>query len=156
MDETKDIPVTLMKVSQDDRYAGDFKKRRMLIWTLDFQLKGYFYGPIQKTGIIKIANTQFYIANTTPIRDSVGHVEVAEKFTIWPGLTANGTPVNYTGVAPAPNTALSPLDQLVTANSDFGYIEIIESVPVGVPRPMEGANTAQTTAQDALEEDEND
>jgi len=156
MDEFRDIPITITGVNQEDRYTGDFKSRRMLIWTLDFVLKGYIYGPVKKTGIIKIANTQFYIANTTPIRDSVGNVEVAEKITIWPGLDANGHPVNYEGLPPGPNNAVSPLDQSVTANSDFGFIEIIESIPVGVPRPIEGANSSVTNTQMAKEENEND
>jgi hypothetical protein len=156
MDETRDIPITITGVNQDDRYTGDFKSRRMLIWTLDFVLKGYLYGPIKKTGIIKIAQTPFFIANTTPIRDSVGNTEIAEKITIWPGLDANGHPVNYEGIPPGPNNAISPLDQSVTANSDFGFIEIIESIPVGVDRPIGGANSSVANTQMTKEENEND
>jgi hypothetical protein len=156
MDETKDIPVTITGCNQDDRYTGDFKTRRMLIWTLDFQLKGYLYGPIKKTAIIKIANTSFYIANTTPIRDSVGHTEVAERLIIWPGLDANGHPVHYDGPPPVPPELGSLPYTSVEANDDFVYIETYESVPVGVPRPMEGANTQQTAAQMIPEQDETD
>ena len=154
MDEVRDIPVTITGVSQEDRYTGDLKTRRMLIWTLNFQMKGYLYGPIRKTGIIKLANTSFYIANTTPIRDSVGNVEIAERLVIWPGMDANGDPVSYSGIPPGPAEAVSPLE--VEANDTFGWIETYESVPVGVPRPMEGANSSQTAAQMIPEEDEND
>ena len=156
MDEIRDIPITITGVSQDDRYTGDFKTRRMLIWTLDFVLKGYLYGPIKKTGIIKIANTSFYIANTTPIRDSVGNVDVAERLIIWPGLNANGEAVNYDGPAPAPEELGALPYTEVEANDAFGYIETYESVPIGVPRPMEGANTVETDTQLILEEDETD
>jgi T4-like virus Myoviridae tail sheath stabiliser len=156
MDESRDIPIVITGTTQEDRYSGDFKTRRMLIWTLTFQLKGYLYGPVKKTGIIKIANTSFYIANTTPIRDSVGHVDIAERLIIRPGMDANGHPLHYDGPAPIPDTVLTvPITQ-IDANSDFGYLETYESVPIGVPRPMEGANVAVTDAQRILEEDETD
>ena len=156
MDEIRDIPVTLTGVSQEDRYTTDFKTRRMLIWTIDFVLKGYIYGPIKKTGIIKIANTSFYIANTTPIRDSVGNVDIAERMIIWPGLNANGDPVTYDGPPPVDPTLEALPYTEIEADDDFGYIETYESVPIGVPRPMEGANTVETDAQLIPEEDEDD
>ena len=60
MDIVMDIPVILDDISIEDSYDGNFDKRRALIWTLEFTLKGYIYGPIKKTGIIKFANTNFY------------------------------------------------------------------------------------------------
>lgn len=155
MDETRDIPIVVLNINQEDRYSSDFKTRRMLIWTLEFVLKGYLYGPIKKTGIIKIANTSFYIANTTPIRDSVGNVEIAERLIIRPGLAANGAPVNYDGPAPVPEGISLPITE-IEANSDFGYLQTYESIPIGVPRPIAGANTQQTEDQMILEEDESD
>lgn len=142
MEETRDIPITLNGVNYEERYEGDLKDRRILIWTLDFTLKGYLYGPVKKTGIIKIANVSFYIANTTPISDSIGNTEVAERLIVTPGLDANGDPVNYSGPYPAITTSISIND--IDANSNFGYIETYEAVPIGVPRPIAGANTEQS------------
>ena len=41
-----DIPIVLNSVSQEDTYEGDFETRRALIWTLNFTMKGYFFGPV--------------------------------------------------------------------------------------------------------------
>jgi hypothetical protein len=61
MDITLDIPLVLISVSSDDTYDGDFETRRALIWTLDFTMKCYLFGPIKTKKIIKMANTNFFI-----------------------------------------------------------------------------------------------
>jgi len=142
MAETIDIPLTLNSVTKNDMYDGSFEKRRMLIWTLDLSMKGYLYGPIKQTGIIKIAHVPFYIANTTPISDSVGNVEISEKIIIWPGLDANGAPVTFSGAPPAPNNAIDY--SLIEADDDYGFIEEQYSVPYNIPRPVAGANSEQS------------
>ena len=126
LDITMDIPIIIKRVSQSDSYDGDFTKRRMLVWTLDFTLKGYFYGPVKKTGIIKIANTNFYFANTADIRDSVYNVDVAERVTVTPAMYANGTPLNTYGAA---NTATGGVPYTeIDAGEDFGYSVVIDSI----------------------------
>lgn len=45
--ETKDIPVILENVSYEDNYEGDFTERRTIIYTLSFNVKTYYYGPIR-------------------------------------------------------------------------------------------------------------
>lgn len=154
MNEVRDIPVVLQNVSKEDRYEGNFQTRRMQIWTLSFLMKGYFYGPVTKTGIIKVANASFYIIHTNKTEDSIGNTEVAERIIITPGLDANGAPVNYYGTYPA-NTISIPVAN-ITSNDNYGFIETYESIPIGVARPIGGANSSQTAAQTALEEDEND
>jgi len=84
-----DIPLVLISISSDDTYDGDFETRRALIWTLDFTMKGYFYGPIKNKKIIKFANVNFYIDGFDTAIGSSNTVE--ERVTIQPGLipTAN-------------------------------------------------------------------
>ena len=60
MNELKDIPIILNNISQEDTYTGDFKERQSLIWTLDFTLKGYLYGPVKTNPIIKYAIVNYY------------------------------------------------------------------------------------------------
>jgi hypothetical protein len=138
MNEIRDIPIVIGTPRKEDRYTTDLKTRRLQIWTIPFTVKGYFYGPIITTGIILTVNTSFYIANTANIADSVGNIDVAERFIITPGLDANGDAVHYYGPYPA-NTTSIPITE-IDANSSFGYIETIESVPIGVPRPVLMAN----------------
>jgi len=109
-----DIPVILNDVTLTDNYEGDFSKRRSLMWTLDFTLKGYLYGPVKNRGVIKFANTNFYVANTQDIRDAIGNTSVSVNIHTQPGLQANG--------APTSNAALSiPVNEIL-ATDDFGYV----------------------------------
>ena len=130
-----DIPVVLNSVNLDDVYEGDFKERRSMVWTLDFTLKGYLYGPVKTQKVVKFTNTEFftansttfgqifssntgfYIANTTQISDAVNSVPVAAYIQIQPGLTANGQPTS--------NAAASiPVTDII-ATDDFGYVTAI-------------------------------
>lgn len=50
----RDVPITLMSITMADDYEGEFEQRRSLIYTLDFNMKVQFYGPILKDqGVIK-------------------------------------------------------------------------------------------------------
>lgn len=111
-----DIPVILNNIGIDDTYEGSFEQRRALIWTLDFTLKGYIYGPIKKSGVIKFANTSFYIPNVPDgqLADAVGVTDPSERVTVRPGLTANGTPTSNLDIS----VALSEIE----ADDDFGFI----------------------------------
>lgn len=55
---TKDIPLILDKVTQNIQYEGNADVVRYVYWTLDFTMKGYFWGPITTPKIIRksIAN----------------------------------------------------------------------------------------------------
>jgi hypothetical protein len=54
LDIKRDIPFTLQSVTYTDDYEGDFTSRRVLIYTLDFTTKTFFYGPVNKdVGVIK-------------------------------------------------------------------------------------------------------
>jgi len=115
-----DIPIILNNISYTDNYDEDYKKRRAIIWTLDFTLKGYLYGPIKTGGIIKFINTNFYIPDeNTPIIDQVGSLDIAEKFTVQPGMYANGTPINYYGGAS--NTGTVAYSE-IEVSDDYGFI----------------------------------
>ena len=113
---TMDIPVILNKISFSDNYDGAFKERRAIIWQLDLTVKGYLYGPVKKTSIIKFTNTNFYIPEVEDgkLRDAVGVTPIAEKMTVQPGLTANGQPTSNVEIT-VPYTEIEPDD-------NYGYI----------------------------------
>lgn len=46
LNEKKDFPVVLNDVSYKDEYEGDYEERRTLIYTLQFTVKTYVYGPV--------------------------------------------------------------------------------------------------------------
>ena len=42
-----DVPIELQSVTSSDTYEGDFE-RRVQTWQLDFIIKGYLFGPVNK------------------------------------------------------------------------------------------------------------
>lgn len=118
MDIVMDIPLVLINVTPQDTYEGGFTDRRALIWTLDFNMKGYVFGPVKRSGVIKLANTNFYDATSfTDINDAVGESDVLENIRVRPGLTANGEPTS--------NSAESVAVSQISANDNYGYITVI-------------------------------
>lgn len=122
MNVIMDIPVILDNISIEDSYNGNFTDRRALIWTLSFTMKGYLYGPIKKSKVIKFANTSFYIptSNITDLRDAVGNTSPNDRVTVAPGLDSNGNPTS--------NASLSIDRNLIDADDDFGFVTNISGI----------------------------
>lgn len=111
-----DVPIELINVMINDQYEGSFIERKVLIWQLDFILKGYLYGPIKEKPIIKFVNTSFYSAtspNTT--------LNPVAKILVTPGLTTNGEPTS---------NSINSIDvNLIEVDDDFGYcVEIQDNL----------------------------
>jgi hypothetical protein len=101
MDIQHDIPITLMSNSLEDTYDGQFEENRQIIWTMNFMLKGFMYGPIVNKPIIKLSNTNFYIGNTSTTNT------IVERIKVTPGMDANGNPTsNSQNSIPAANIAV--------------------------------------------------
>lgn len=114
LDVKLDIPTVLLNVTSEDIYDGNYTERRSLVWTLDFSMKGYVFGPVKKSEVITLANVNFYSDGY----DST--LQPQERVTITPGLTANGEPTS--------NALLSIDRSLISANSDYGYITKYETI----------------------------
>lgn len=111
----QDIPLVLLNVTPQDTYEGNFEERRVITWTLDFIMKGYFYGPVRKSKTITLANTNFFDASLyDDIDNAIGNAQRVSGSTIEPGLTANGEPTS--------NASLSVDRNEITANSQYGFI----------------------------------
>jgi hypothetical protein len=125
-----DIPTVLQGVSLEDTYEGDFDTRRAIIWTLDFLVKGWIYGPITNSGLIKRTLIDFYTpfnsptanvstqfaANTLIKASEIGVSQKVERIRITPGLV-----VNSTGRFATTNSTASVAIDQITANDDFGF-----------------------------------
>jgi hypothetical protein len=59
--EKRDIPVVLENITMQDDYEGDYKTRRVLLYTLRFTAKTYLFGPVSSatSDIIKSASAAF-------------------------------------------------------------------------------------------------
>lgn len=49
------LPITLTSVTPVDTYSGDFRDRRVIEWTLTFDMKVNFHGPVRSSVIAKEA-----------------------------------------------------------------------------------------------------
>lgn len=105
-DNVTDIPLVLDAVEIEDTYEADFIARRVLIFTLNFTMKCYFFGPITESKIIKLATVNLY-ADTTA---NTGIVTTSVR----PGLTADGEPTSNLELS----VALSQIDE----DDNYGFI----------------------------------
>jgi len=109
IDMSVDVPTVLNDITTEDTYEGDFATRRALIHTLNFTMKGYIFGPIRTSGVIKRSTINTNLIDGTSTSSTV---------TVDPGLTANGTP---TSVA-SNSVDRSQIDQ----NDNYGFIEDVD------------------------------
>ena len=66
LNEVRDIPVVLDNIDMTDDYEGNFDTRRALIYTFNFTVKTYLYGPVSDiTGDIIKKVTVGYVAGGT-------------------------------------------------------------------------------------------
>ena len=70
--EKRDVPIVLQDVSYDDQYEGDFQSRRVIVWTLNFEMKTYLYGSIGKSEIIRDVRARTYITDDGQVDVNVG------------------------------------------------------------------------------------
>ena len=83
VDGPRDIPIVLDSINVEDSYEGSFETRRAIIWTLDFTMKAWLYGPTKNGKIIKFAEANILDSDTSNVYATV---------TAQPGLLANGSP----------------------------------------------------------------
>jgi hypothetical protein len=56
----KDIPITMTGISNSVEHEGGFDAVRYVNWTLTFTLKGYYYGPVTQSKIIREVDVNFF------------------------------------------------------------------------------------------------
>ena len=93
-DLKEDIPITLQSVDFSDDFEGDVASRRTIIYTLTFEMKANFYGPIADKNVITKAIPKIDI-------DSVGIAD-SDYLTI----------------------TVTPTPSGVSADSDYGFSEV--------------------------------
>ena len=121
-----DVPTILVGVAVDDTYEGDFIARRALVYTITFTMKGWFFGPVKRAGVIKRTQVDLgvvYAANTAidPLlgaeqpgisNEDIKRTGRSSRIVLTPGQFANGSPTS--------NSALSVNYLTISANSDYG------------------------------------
>lgn len=109
--EPFDVPLILNSVANEDLYEGSYEERSSVIWTLNFTMKAWFFGPVRDKGLIKFVDVSMFDglnADRKPF----------ERITVQPGLTANGEPTSNIDET-IPYTEIN-------IDDDWGIITIIE------------------------------
>ena len=95
----EDIPIIIQTVNFQDDFEGSVEQRRTIIYSIDFEMKISFHGPIETSGIIRQADAALFDINAG-LRDSDLGLE-----------TIRVTP--------------NPIDTIGLADSDFGFTTTI-------------------------------
>lgn len=61
-----DIPIYLNSVSSEEDYEGDFQTRRSIIFTLNFTMKSYIFGPVKTYAEIRKMNAKMFDFDYVP------------------------------------------------------------------------------------------
>jgi hypothetical protein len=110
--EPLDIKLILNDVTSEDIYETDFKSRQTLLWTLNFTMKAFFYGPKRDASVIKFIDVSMFEGDSdTPF----------ESIKTRPGMTADREPT--TNLADT-----IPIEQ-IDFGDDWGIITYFEDVP---------------------------
>lgn len=117
-DQLTDIPIIIGNINIQDTYDEAFTERRTLIYTINFTMKGYLYGPVTQSKLVKITEINYNtpIDITTPVTKVVP-IEVQSGR---PGLDANGNPTTLLA-----NTI--PYSQ-INETDPYGYI-VTKNIP---------------------------
>jgi hypothetical protein len=108
------LPLVLNSVNQEELYEGDFTSKEYVIWTLEFTLKGFLYGPTSDSKVIKEIFINFELPSGDITTAVIGTTSVEEHIYVRPGLTANGQPTS--------NSAASVPVQDINATDAYGFI----------------------------------
>jgi len=118
LDVVLDIPVALVNVGVEDTFETGIDESRRIIWTLNFSMKTYLFGPIKRSGTIRISDTNFFdatVTGDTDIDNAVNNTAILETLNTIPGQLANGTATS--------NAAASIPARSIAANTDFAFIQ---------------------------------
>ena len=86
--EKRDTPVILDNVSFTDDYEGDFSTRRILIYTFNFTVKTYLFGPISEStdGLIRKVQVDMYAdTDTTTAKREMRYKVQPDPYNVNPG-----------------------------------------------------------------------
>ena len=108
------LPLVLNDVGQEELYEGDFTSKEYVLWTLEFTLKAFLYGPTNDSKVIKEVYVNFDIPSGDITDASIGNTPTAEHIYVRPGLTANGQPTS--------NVAASVPVANISASDAYGFI----------------------------------
>jgi len=149
---TREVPIILNSSTSDIVYEGDKdSETRMIIWTLNFTVKGFIFGKITETGLIKTSITNVlsaitptdivvfnlatpgigtYQAGETVYQGySAGTATATGKVVVWKNNTLHLTNINGNFVSSAPIWGY-----ISNANYNFTGYNVVSKQPVDLSK----------------------
>ena len=102
-DLTEDVPITLTSTNFSDDFEGAIEQRRTIIYTLSFEMKVNFYGPLNTSKIIREVSNNLFIMDSA--LDSGDYLKTIQ---------------------------ITPTPSGVSADSDYGFNEVDSDNPSNV------------------------
>ena len=99
-DLTEDVPITLTSTNFSDDFEGAIEQRRTIIYTLSFEMKVNFYGPLNTSKIIREVSNNLFIMDSA--LDSGNYLKTIQ---------------------------ITPTPSGVSADSDYGFNEVDSDNP---------------------------
>lgn len=109
-----DIPLILNGITNEELYEGSFEERRSVLWTLNFTMKTWYFGPEKKNPVIKFVDSDIFTTSAVPSDPEVG-------VNVYPGLSANGSPETD------PDLTIPYTD--IEYDDDWGVVKVITNYP---------------------------
>ena len=102
-DLTEDVPITLTSTNFSDDFEGAIEQRRTIIYTLSFEMKVNFYGPLNTSKIIREVSNNLFIMDSA--LDSGNYLKTIQ---------------------------ITPTPSGVSADSDYGFNEVDSDNPSNI------------------------
>ena len=102
-DLTEDVPITLTSTNFSDDFEGAIEQRRTIIYTLSFEMKVNFYGPLNTSKIIREVSNNLFIMDSA--LDSGDYLKTIQ---------------------------ITPTPSGVSADSDYGFNEVDSDNPSNI------------------------
>ena len=102
-DLTEDVPITLTSTNFSDDFEGAIEQRRTIIYTLSFEMKVNFYGPLNTSKIIREVSNNLFIMDSS--LDSGDYLKTIQ---------------------------ITPTPSGVSADSDYGFNEVDSDNPSNI------------------------
>lgn len=112
--EPIDIPMILNSVTNEELYEGSFEERRSVLWTLNFTMKAWYFGPTREKKYIKFVETDTWAQSDETLPPE-------QSLYVYPGLTADGTPSSD------PDNTI-PYEE-INLEDDWGVVQVVDSNP---------------------------
>jgi len=141
--EKRDVPVVLENITMEDDYTGDFKERRVLLYTLRFTAKTYMYGPVSSAtrDIIKVAKVSYISGDSRSTTRDITYTATPRAIKDYTGEVATTTSEDITitnKVFTVEDASVLTAKTYVDLNGEELFIKSISGNKITVERGQDG------------------